>query len=245
MNIDVLWTPSEIEQVQIQDRTVVVIDVLRSGTTIATAIQNGAKAVVPADSTEKAIRIAQSIGRENVILCGEQGGEQIEGFDFGNSPADFTPPVVGDRTLVMSTTNGTHTIAQLSAAGVVYVGALVNLTALGSRLSESSSDPLVICAGRRGRVSVEDALCAGLLVNAVIENTRQAKLPEPELLDGAAAAHALAMELSPVDAHLLGNTAGGRSLASIGQSSDIELCAKVDSVPVVPVLRDRQIVKYK
>lgn len=245
MKIDVLWTPSELEQVQIQDRTAVVIDVLRSGTTIATAIQNGARAVVPAASTEKAIRIAQSIGRENVILCGEQGGERIEGFDFGNSPAEFTPKTVGERTLVMSTTNGTHTLAQLPAAGVVYVGALVNLTALGRRLVDADGDPLVICAGRRGRVSVEDALCAGLLVDAVIKCARQAKRPKPQLRDGAIAARALARELAPVDSRFLRNTEAGRSLSAIGQSSDIKLCAKLDSVPVVPVLRDGQIVKYR
>ena len=245
MKIDVVWTPSEIEQVQIQDRTVVVIDVLRSGTTIATAIHNGARAVVPADSTEKAIRIAQSMGRDDVLLCGERGGEQIEGFDFGNSPADFTPQIVGDRTLVLSTTNGTHTLAALSAAGVVYVGALVNLTALGDRLTEADSDTLVVCAGRRGRVSVDDALCAGLLVDAVIKNARRARLPKPQLRDGAIAARALAGELAPVDVRFLRNTEAGRSLIEIGQGNDIKLCARVDSVPAVPVLRDRQIVKYK
>ena len=138
MKIEVLWTPAELEQVQILDRTAVVIDVLRSGTTVATAIHNGARAVVPAASTEDAIRIAQSIGRRDVLLCGERGGVQIEGFDLGNSPAEYSAEAVGDRTLVMSTTNGTQVLASLSGAGLVYVGALVNLTAIAERLVESA-----------------------------------------------------------------------------------------------------------
>ena len=153
MKIEVLWTPAELEQVQVLGSTSVVIDVLRTGTTIAAAIHNGAKAVVPAASTEEAIRIAQSIGRRDVLLCGERGGRPIEGFDLGNSPAEYTAAAVGDRTLVMSTTNGTQTLSAVAGAGLVYVGALVNLTAVAERLVESDSDPLLVCAGRRRRVS--------------------------------------------------------------------------------------------
>ncbi len=244
MKIDVLWTPSELEQVQIQDRTAVVIDVLRSGTTIATAIHNGAKAVVPAASTEDAIRIALSIGRRDVLLCGERGGEQIEGFDLGNSPKDFSPATVGERTVVMSTTNGTHTIAALSA-GVVYIGALVNLTPLAERLVDADGDMVIVCAGRNFRVCVEDALCAGLLIEAIVKIARRNRRARPELADGAIAAQALAKELAPVDSRFLRNTAAGRGLVAIGQGDDIKLCAKLDAVPVVPVLRESQIVKYQ
>jgi 2-phosphosulfolactate phosphatase len=243
MKIDVLWTPGELEQVQVQDRTAVLVDVLRSGTTVATAIHNGARAVVPAASTEEAIRIAQSIGRRDVLLCGERGGEPIEGFDLGNSPSEFTPDVVSDRTLVMSTTNGTHTLVALSAAGSVYVGALVNLRALAERLADVDGDPVVVCAGRRGRVSVEDALCAGLLVDATIKQARRRKLARPQLGDGAIAARALASELPP-DVRFLRRTTAGRSLRDIGQGEDIKFCARVDSLSVVPVLRERQIVRH-
>lgn len=245
MNIDVLWTPLELEQVQIQDRTVVVVDVLRSGTTVATAIHNGVRAIVPAASTEEALRIANSIGRQDVLLCGEREGRRIGGFDLGNSPAEFSTDVVGDRTLVMTTTNGTHTLSALSTAGIVYVGALVNLTAIAARLGEDGGDPLIVCAGRRGRVSVEDALCAGLLVQAVLRDRRRNKLPRPELGDGAGAARALARQLVPVDTRFLRNTAAGRSLVAIGQAGDIKLCARLDTIREVPVLRDRQIVRYE
>jgi 2-phosphosulfolactate phosphatase len=247
MKIDVLWTPSELEIVPVHNRSTVVVDVLRSGSTVATAIHNGARAVVPAASIEEALRIANSIGREDVLLCGERQGIRIEGFDLGNSPAEFSGGVVGDRTIVMTTTNGTNVLTSLSAARAVYVGALVNLTAVAKRLKQDDSEPLIVCAGRGGRVSVEDALCAGLLVEAYLKRDRRkgSAKTAAELGDGAVAALALAREHAPVSARFLRETAAGRALEKIGQGGDIKLCGNVDAIPEVPVLRERQISRWE
>lgn len=243
MKIDVLWTPTELERVPVHNRNVVVVDVLRSATTVAAAIHNGARAVVPAASIEEALRIANSIGRRDVVLCGERQGIRIEGFDLGNSPSEFTRAAVGDRTIVMTTTNGTHVLTSLPAAGSVYVGALVNLSAVAKQLKTDDGEPLVVCAGRGGRVSVEDALCAGLLVEAYLKRNRGKKGSKTvaELGDGAVAALALAREHGPVSTRFLRETAAGRALDKIGQGNDVKLCGAVDSIPEVPVLRDRQI----
>lgn len=241
MRIDVLWTPAEREGVAVQDRTVVVVDVLRAASTIATAVHNGARAVVPADSTEEAIRIATSLGRDDVLLCGERQGMRVEGFDLGNSPSEFEPEAVRERTIVLTTTNGTRALADLGAARAVYVAALVNLSAVAQQLRDESNDTLVICAGRDGRVSVDDALCAGMLVDACASGGKGAK-ETLDLGDGALAATGLVEAYAPVDAKFLMKTAAGRSLRSIGQGDDIETCARLDSVLVVPVLRDRKIV---
>ena len=111
MRIDTYFTVPEVDGASLAESTVVVIDVVRSTTTIIEALANGARAIFPTESTEDAVRLAQSLGREDSILCGERKGEKVEGFDLGNSPAEFTREVVEDKKLVMSTTNGTRALA--------------------------------------------------------------------------------------------------------------------------------------
>lgn len=240
MRVDVVWTTAELEHFNVQERApVVIIDVLRAASSIATAIHNGARALLPAESIEQALRIANSIGRRDVVLCGERGGEPIAGFDLGNSPAEFTREAVGERTLVMTTTNGTRALAAVAGAAPAFVAALVNMGAVVTRLLEGDHDPLIVCAGRSGRVAAEDALCAGLLVMRLLD--RSGEGPSIEVGDGAIAALALAERHSPVDTDFLLRTTAGRALAGIGRAEDVALCARVDSLSVVPVLADRQI----
>ncbi len=244
MKIDVLWTPSELEGISVQDRVAVMIDVLRAGTTVATAVGHGARAIFPAASIEEAMRLANSLGRGEVLLCGERQGLRIDGFDLGNSPAEFAFDL-SDRTIVMTTTNGTRALTALSAAKITYVAALVNLNAVAQQLRAAGGEALIVCAGRDGRVSAEDALCAGLLVETLVNEGPL--IPdgdsEAQLGDGAIAALALARAHSPVEVAFLRNTAAGRALEKIGREGDIELCAQVDSNSEIPVFRDRQVTR--
>ena len=244
MKIDVAWTPSELRHFAVHERVPVVVDVLRAATAITTALHNGARAVLPVESIEEGMRIANSIGRRDVVLCGERGGVPIEGFDLGNSPQEFTPEVVGGRTLVMTTTNGTQALGTAATAPVVYVAALVNMTAVSRHLLGSEGDPLIICAGREGRVSAEDALCAGLIVRTVAGPENEER-PDMLLGDGAIAARALAAPNAPVDAGFLRRTAAGRALEATGLAADIDYCAGVDILSEVPALRERQITAVK
>jgi 2-phosphosulfolactate phosphatase len=248
MKIDVLWTPHELEHVTVQDCTAVLIDVLRAATSIITAIHHGARSVVPAASTEEAMRLANSLGRGEVLLSGERGGIRIEGFDLGNSPAEYAADVVNGRTIVMSTTNGTRVLASMAAARRVYVAAFANLSMVAGRLRQTEDEVLVVCAGRAGRVSVDDALCAGMLVEACAGHTQRehgGAVSEAELGDGAIAAVALAREFAPVTVDFLRETAGGRGLEEIGQGNDIEYCSRIDSMPVIPVFMDRKITRLE
>lgn len=238
MRIDVIWTPLELEGVQLQDRVVTVIDVQRAGTSVAVALHNGARAVVPAESTEEALRIARSLGRSEAILCGERQGVRIDGFDLGNSPAEFSPERVRDRVLVMTTTNGTRSLLAAAAARRTFMASFVNMRAVVQAMAEIDADPLIVCAGRQGSVSVDDALCAGTMVADYL--VRQ-DVDESSLDDGALAALALARQIGPVTEDFLRTTRAGRALENVGHGDDIGFCARVDSVPVVPLFRDRQI----
>ncbi len=233
MTIDVYFTTKEIEPVGFQDATAVVIDVVRATTSIVEALANGARGIFPTTSTEEAVKLASSLGREDTLLCGERKGIKIEGFDLGNSPAEFTPERVRDKRLVMSTTNGTGAFVAVQEADRILACALTNLGAVARAVS--GVDRLIIqCAGRQERFSLDDAVCAGYLVRRIVEEGAD----DAELNDAASAALTLAngVELGP---EFLANTTAGRALGHIGLGADLELCARVDLHAIVPEMQDQ------
>ena len=108
MRIDVHFTLPEVDPAALTESTAVVIDVLRATSTIVEALANGAGGVYPTTSAGDAARLAASLGREDTLLCGEQKGLKVDGFDLGNSPAEFVEEIVAGKKLVMSTSNGTR-----------------------------------------------------------------------------------------------------------------------------------------
>jgi 2-phosphosulfolactate phosphatase len=222
--------------------TVIVIDVLRASTTIVEALAAGAREVIPCLEVDEARRIAAELPPEEVRLGGERGGLPIEGFDLGNSPAEYTSAAVGGRTVVFTTTNGTRTMMQCREAARVLVGAFVNRAAIFRAITGSDAIHL-LCAGTRGEITREDVLFAGSLIFELVE-----RLPAGyELNDQAvialdawqAAVASLGLENKPAHAglaELLKETRGGRNLKAIGLDADIEHASAVDRHNIVPEL---------
>jgi 2-phosphosulfolactate phosphatase len=236
MKLDVLLTPGELMPGDIAERTVVVIDVLRASSTIVQALAAGAKALFPVASIEEALRLANTLGRDEVLLCGERRSLPIEGFDLGNSPGDFTPERVGGKTLVMSTTNGTGAMMAASAAQRVLIGSFLNLQAVVDELARSGAEPVFLCSGRETKFGLEDAVCAGKMAAAVMD----AAGGEWELNDGAMAALALAERYGELEP-LFAQVGAGKQIAEAGLAEDLAFCARVDQHEAIPVLVDRQI----
>ncbi len=236
MKLDVYLTPGEVTPADTAERTVVIIDVLRATSSIVEAIGSGAKTIYPVASIEEALRLANNLGRDEVLLCGERKCLPIEGFDLGNSPADFTPERVAGKTLVMSTTNGTTAMSLAAGAARVLVAAPSNLSAVVDELVRAESDPVLICSGREKHFGLEDAVFAG----AVAARLMEARPGEWEPNDGALAVLALA-ERFELDEALFASTVAGRAIAAAGLGEDLAFCAHVDRHTVVPVLHDRQI----
>jgi len=238
MRLDVYLTPGEVAAADVAERAVVVIDVLRATSTIVEALASGARNVFPVGSIEEALRLANTLGRDGVLLCGERKCLPIEGFDLGNSPREFTPDAVRGKTLVMSTTNGTAVMSLSAGASRVVIGSLLNLSAVVEELARSEAEPVLICSGRERHFGLEDAVCAGVVASRVME-----ALPgEWQLNDGAVAALALARELSADYEALFSRSSAGRSIVDAGLGEDLAFCAQVDRHAVVPVFQDRQIV---
>jgi len=238
MRLDVFMTPAEAIPAEVAGRTVVVIDVLRASSSIVEAMASGARTIFPVASIEEAIRLANTLGRDGVLLCGERRRLTIEGFDLGNSPGEFTPERVGGKTLVMTTTNGTASMAAAAGAARVVVGALLNLDAVVEDLVRTDAEPVFLCSAREGRFGLDDAVTAGRMIGALVEAR-----PEVEwtMNDGARAALALGRAWDGDAAALFAQTAAGRQLADVGLEADLAFCAQVNLRDVVPVLQDRSI----
>jgi 2-phosphosulfolactate phosphatase len=235
MRVDVYFTSAEVEAATLGEVTAVVIDVVRATTTIIEALAYGAVGVYPTPSAEDAANLAASLGREDTLLCGERKGVKVDGFDLGNSPAEFTAEVVGGKKLVMSTTNGTRAIVSASEAERVLVCAFTNLGAVAAVVTADEA-LAVLCAGEQDQFSIEDALCAGYLIRRVMED-RTGTL---ELNDAARAARALSEQLNP-DRDFLESISGGRALTDIGLADDMAICGEVDRHDIVPLMHDQAI----
>jgi 2-phosphosulfolactate phosphatase len=216
-------------------RIVVVIDVLRATSTIVEALANGARSVLPVATVDEAVRKAEEIGRDTVLLCGEREGMQIRGFHLGNSPADFTRERVDGRPLIMTTTNGTGAVLASSSASRCYIGSLLNLSAVARRLLEHNEDVLLLCAGREGAFAIDDALCAGRIARRLADETKVV------LGNDAAITAVRTTTRRPIRARELARTAAGRQLRDIGLSADIAFCAQEDRHDVVPVLEEHRL----
>ena len=235
MNIRVYFTINEVDPALLPGSTVVVIDVVRATTTITEALANGARGIYPTASTEEAVKLASSLGRDETLLCGERKGAKVEGFDLGNSPREFTREAVEHKRLVMSTTNGTRAFVVGGEGDRLFACAFTNLGAVARHVAQDES-LVVLCAGREDQFSIDDALCAGHLVQRVVGLADE----DAGLNDGARAALALAGSLAP-DAAFLAETEGGQALVEIGLDGDFELCAQVDKHDIVPEMRDQAI----
>jgi 2-phosphosulfolactate phosphatase len=234
------FLPELITPEELAGGVVVVIDVLRASTTIACALAAGAVDVIPCLEVEDARRVAAGLPPGTFVLGGERGGRPIDGFDLGNSPGEYTPESVGGRTVVFTTTNGTKALMRCRLAKRVLVGSLVNRSAVCEALAEAEWVHLV-CAGTRGRITRDDVLAAGAIVEGLVETGGgRWELNDEARVAGDCSQFSVfsfqSRALGPVLAQALRATQGGRDLVEIGLGRDIEVAARVDSCPVVPEL---------
>lgn len=237
--LNVHMLPELVHPHDMAGNVVVVVDVLRATTTIATAIANGAKAVIPCLEVEEARGLCdqhRSAGT-STLLAGERRGLPINGFDLGNSPSEYSTSAVTDYLIVFTTTNGTKALTRCVGAARVIMGAFVNLSSVWEAVAK---EPIVeiVCAGTDGSITREDVLFAGALVDRTM-----LAMPECELNDqsrlAADAWRKLGIGPSTAEHPLreaLRETRGGQNLIKIGHEADIDLSAEIDTINVVPEL---------
>jgi 2-phosphosulfolactate phosphatase len=232
MRLDVVLVPCEFGGRPRPEPSAVVVDVIRATSSIVTAFEHGCRSVLPAESADEArvLRTRHPVA----LLCGERKGKRIEGFALGNSPREFTRERVAGKDLILATSNGTRTLRAVSPGRTVAIGALMNRAAVGAWLVGRSGEALLVCSGYEGIFSLEDAVCAGGIAD------RAAELGAL-LGDGARACQHLWRRHAGDLPALLRQTAWGQHIVSIGLGDDLDVCARLDTTDVVPVLRDGRI----
>lgn len=232
MHAELYFTPYQTDEFSLRGKTVVVVDVLRASTSIAHALQNGAKEVIPVTTVERAVKISGNLFGDYVLRGGERNGKLIEGFNLGNSPYEYSEEKVKGKAIIFSTTNGSHAIDKARYAREMVICGFMNISTVVRFLKELKHDFCVVCAGNNGTFSIEDAVCAGMLLQKLsIE-----KGLDLTLSDAALAATVLYKNLGKSIPKMIKNSEQGQFLASIGFADDLKVCSEVDTIAVLPRL---------
>ncbi|WP_430451161.1 2-phosphosulfolactate phosphatase [Rhodopirellula europaea] len=265
MKIETWLTPNAAGQSERAPASVaVVIDVLRATTVAATALSAGAKSITTCGEIEEAFAMKTAADPENTpLLCGERGCQPIVGFDYGNSPGEYSPAGVGDRDLVLTTTNGTAAIKAAEECEQMWLASFANLSAVIDRLVKwNAANPdeegfaRIACAGTNGCVTTEDVLLAG----AIIAMCHQRLADSPRFYDGpiellndsgaialSAWQHCIThdgVNSSETLAERLKLTQGGKNLIAANYAGDLVDCGSIDVFELVPTRDQRSPARF-
>jgi 2-phosphosulfolactate phosphatase len=214
VRVDVAFTPVE----RVTASVGIVVDVVRATSSIAQALAAGYERVLCCREIDEANALRAELGTEAVV-GGERNGVVVEGFDVGASPREFAEGPRA-RTLILSTTNGTSTIlSAVAACNTVLLGSLLNLSAVAAAAREAGGGIAIFCAGFKGNFAIDDAYCAGRIVQAL----------EGDRSDSAIAAEVIARSFAtPLEG------LNARTYGPPGLEADVEYCSHVDMLETVP-----------
>jgi len=241
MKLAVYFTHVGLNPGGIAGKPVLVIDILRATTTMITALAHGAKAILPAASADDALKLAQNLSRESMLLAGERRSERIPGFALGNSPLEMTPEVVAGKTLVMTTTNGIPAILAAEGGRPLLIGAAVNFgaaTEAARRAFEEAGELTILCAGWEKGFALEDAYAAGRFVEAIVPGRLRRGL---DITDAVIASRELVRKFGTDWKKAVTASAHARYLKERNFAKDVAFAAQADVFSLVPVYADRRI----
>ena len=229
-------SPALLHLYDLNHAIVVIIDVLRATSTIATALHNGAKCVIPVDSVAKCIELGRQI---DGITAGERDGKIAEGLQHGNSPFEYPREFIGGRTLVLTTTNGTKLLhmALDRGAGQVITGSFPNLGPVCEYLLAQNLPVVLACAAWKDKVNIEDLLFAGAVIHKIKKsfyiNCDSSQIAETLFLDA---------KKDLYDFMKVKNASHYQRLSGFGLEKDIRYCLSPDLAPVLPFYENGKLI---
>lgn len=229
MQIDVFTSPLEITESNVRGRTVVVIDVLRTCSSLLTAMSNGCREVFPVQTIERALNLHSALFESDILLCGEQDGVKIEGFHLGNSPFEYSRDVVENKSLIFTSSNGSEALVKTRGSSETLICGFQNIDVIAEEVRTNAEDLVIVCAGNNNHFSSEDVVCAGMLIDRItaLEND------SADLSDSAEMAlHMYTVHKSDLMA-MVRNSNHGKNLIMIGMEKDLEYCVEVNSIPLL------------
>jgi 2-phosphosulfolactate phosphatase len=224
--IDVCLSPDLMHLYKTDDRTIVVVDILRATSCITTAFAHGIQSIMPFASLDD----CRSMKSHGYFTSGERDGKKVEGFDLGNSPFEYMDKKLKGHKIAFTTTNGTQAIAKSIGAKEIVIGSFLNLSSLSEHISQGIHDVLIVCAGWKGKFNLEDTLFAGALIEKLGNKfTLECDAPQASL-------H-LYLQAKPNLLEFLKEASHVKRLANLNIFEDIKFCLTMDKYTVVPVLK--------
>ena len=222
--VEVCLSPELMHLYDVSDKTVVVVDILRATSCMVTAFAYDVDCIIPFADLEE----CRAMSKQGYVTSGERNGEKVDGFDKGNSPFEYMEEVRG-RKIAFTTTNGTQAISKSIGAKDVVIGAFLNLSAVATHVLKNQHNILIVCAGWKGKVNMEDTLFAGALVEKIKNHVK---------IDDDSALMAMhAYNLSKNDkVEFLKPASHIQRLKRLGIDEDIKYCLTEDKFNVVPTL---------
>lgn len=232
-SLEVCFSPALLDSYDINDAIVVVIDIFRATSTICTAIHHGAKEVIPVASVDECMRYKQ----KGFLVAGERDGKKVKGFDLGNSPFEYMNGVTKNKSIAITTTNGTLAIDMSKRlAKNVVAGSFLNLNVLCDWLKEENNSTVLLCAGWKNKFNLEDTLFAGAVVSKIRKSFNvefDATLASKRLYDQAK--NNLRSSLK--------HSSHYQRLSGFGYRKDMDYCLELNTNPVLPILKKDKLVK--
>lgn len=235
-NIEVCITPKLFDQYSLSNKIVVIVDVLRATTIITTMFHQGLKKLIPVKDLDEAKKYKE----KGYLISAERNGKKIDFADFGNSPFDYTPENIKDRTLVYSTTNGTNTINIAKKSEMVLIASFLNFTSIADYLISQKKDVLILCSGWKGDFCTEDFLFAGALSEKLI-------LSKNYFTESDSVLSSIDIwNLSKTDLlKYIKNIFQYKRLIDFGFKDIVNYCFQIDITDVIPVLKEDYIIDLK
>lgn len=229
MKIRTLLSPLNVDELFFTKKTTVVIDVLRASTTIISALDNGAKEIIPVNSIEFAMKVSGDTFSGHTLLGGERNSIKIDGFSLGNSPLEYCSEIVNGKSIIFFTTNGSKAIVKAKYSSKLIIAAFINSASVAKKLSDSP-EVIIMCSGNNGLFSFEDSVCAGGLIN----DFKKLKI-ETELDDASKTCYFLYKKNENRLTEMLLETEHGAKLVESGFIGDINFSAQKNMSESVPI----------
>lgn len=234
--IQVCFSPASFPLFRDDDAIVVVIDILRATSAICTAFEHGVEKIIPVASLEEAF----DYKKQGYIVAAERDGSIVEGFQLGNSPFSYMDAALKDKTIVLTTTNGTKAIYAAQHAYKVAVGSFLNLDALAEWLAEQERNVILLCAGWKDKFNMEDSIFAGALAEQLLSTKKFTS----DCDSARASVHLWNFASDDLYPFLL-NSSHRNRLGRLNLDKDIRYCLTPNQTRCIPVLMNNALVKLE
>ncbi len=239
MQLHVFFTPAELLAIRAQDAPTndiyIVIDVIRATTTMATIFDRGATRIFAAETTEQAREAASR--KPGRLLCGERNALPLPGFDYGNSPVQFSQLDLTQRELILTTTNGTRAFYACPLQATQLAGCFYNaravITYAFQLARQRNSNISLVCSGELGYFALDDSVCAGFLALELQQLVAEQGVP---LSTHESVSAAIALYHAYQPPKILEHCASAQSVFDAGLHDDPYFCIQTSQSMSIPIV---------